>query len=66
MRIYYVLNIKDPRALLLYILMGEPAEERPARDKERCASSMENRSPLSAFFRPWAGRLVFRGSSRGF
>ncbi len=66
MRIYCVLNIKDPRALLLRILIGEPIEERLARDRERCAGSIENWSPLLAFFRPWAGRLVFRGSSRGF
>ena len=59
-------NTKDPRALSSRTSMGEPAEERPARDRERCAGSMENRSPLPAFFRPRTGRPVFRGSSRGF
>ncbi|TVY12509.1 hypothetical protein LARI1_G009141 [Lachnellula arida] len=43
MRVYRVPNTKDPRALLLSTLMGEPVEERPARDRERCAGSMENR-----------------------
>jgi hypothetical protein len=66
MYIYRVPNIKDPRALSSRTSMGEPAEERPARDRERCTGSIENRSPLPAFFRPWAGRPVFRGSSRGF
>jgi hypothetical protein len=37
-----VLNIKDPRALSLYILMGEPIKERPARDRERYIGSIEN------------------------
>jgi len=35
-------NIKDLRALLLHILIGEPIEERPARDRERYVGSMEN------------------------
>jgi hypothetical protein len=66
MRVYRVPNTKDLRALSSRTLIGEPVEERLARDRERCVGSMENRSPLLVFFRPWAGRLVFRGLSRGF
>ena len=45
-----MLNIKDLRVLLLYILIREPIEERPARDKERYAGSIENQSLLLVFF----------------
>jgi hypothetical protein len=66
MRVYRVLNIKDLRALLSYILIGELIKERLAKDKERYASFIKKQSLLLAFFRPWTGRLVFQGLSKGF
>jgi hypothetical protein len=59
MCVYYVLNTKDLRALLSHILIGEPTEERPTKDKERCVGSIENQSLLLVFFCLWAKRLVF-------
>jgi hypothetical protein len=42
MRVYRVLNIKDLRALLSYILIGELIKERLAKDKEKCANFIKN------------------------
>ena len=42
MHIYYVPNIKDLRILLLRILIREPVEERPARDKKKYIGSIKN------------------------
>jgi hypothetical protein len=52
MRVYHMLNTKDPRVLLLCISIREPAEERPARNKERYTGFIENRSLLLVFFYP--------------
>jgi hypothetical protein len=66
MHVYHVPNIKDPRALLSYILMREPIEERLARDRKRYIGSIENRSLLLVFFCLWARHPVFRGLSKEF
>jgi hypothetical protein len=42
MRVYRVLNIKDLRALLSRILIGELVKERLVKDKEKCAGFIEN------------------------
>ena len=42
MRIYYILNIKDLRILLLYILIREPIKERLVKDKEKYINSIKN------------------------
>ena len=51
MHVYRVLNIKDLRALSLSTLMGEPVEERLARDREGSVGAVEERCPLLAFSR---------------
>jgi hypothetical protein len=63
MPVYCMSSPKNPGALSSGTPMGEPAKERPARDRERRASSMEKRGPLPAFFRPWARSTIFRGAS---
>ncbi|KAK6591278.1 hypothetical protein H4I96_12464, partial [Botrytis cinerea] len=50
---------KDPKALSSSTSVGESAEERPARDRERGASAVADRRPLSAFFCPWTRSPVF-------
>jgi hypothetical protein len=46
-----MLNTKDPRVLLLRISIGEPAEEKPARNRERYTGFIENQNLLLVFFR---------------
>ncbi|KAK6591453.1 hypothetical protein H4I96_12363 [Botrytis cinerea] len=50
MSVYQLPPTDDPRALPSSTSMGEPAEERPARDRERGASAVADRRPLPAFF----------------
>jgi hypothetical protein len=50
MYVYHVPNTKDLRALLLSTLIGEPVEERPARDKEGSVGTIEERCLLLVFF----------------
>jgi len=65
MRIYRVLNIKDLRALSLSTLIGEPAEERPARDREGSIGAVEERCLLLVFFCSWARSTIFRVYTAG-
>ena len=62
MLIYQLPPTDDPRALPSSTSVGEPAEERPARDRESSASTVADRRPLLAFFCPWARSLVFWGT----
>ncbi|KAK6591982.1 hypothetical protein H4I95_11932 [Botrytis cinerea] len=50
MSVYQLPPTDDPRALPSSTSMGEPAEERPARDRERSASAVADRRPLPALF----------------
>jgi hypothetical protein len=59
MYVYYVLNTKDLRVLSLSILIGEPAEERPARDREGSVGAVEERCLLLVFFCSWARSIIF-------
>jgi hypothetical protein len=59
MLIYQLPPIDDLRALPSSILIGEPIEERLAKDRERSISAVADRRLLLAFFHPWTGSLVF-------
>jgi len=65
MPVHRMSSPKNPGALSSSTSIGEPAEERPARDREGSAGAVEERCLLLAFFRSWARSTIFRGLHSG-